>query len=137
MKPRFSKPVIPECDPWTDMVRLNHEKEVVGIYISETLDKFKFELDNFTTKNGLSILEYMDPLRGKKLKFGGLVTNVEHRISQQGRPWGMFTLEDYFGSHEFRLFSDDYLNFKNFMVDEWMVIVSGQVVKKRSWEIQT
>ena len=130
----ISEPVIPECDPWTDMVRLNHEKEVVGIYISgHPLDKFKFELDNFTTKNGLSILEYMDPLRGKKLKFGGLVTNVEHRISQQGRPWGMFTLEDYFGSHEFRLFSDDYLNFKNFMVDEWMVIVSGQVVKKRSW----
>ena len=34
------EPVIPECDPWTDMVRLNHEKEVVGIYISgHPLDK--------------------------------------------------------------------------------------------------
>jgi DNA polymerase-3 subunit alpha len=128
------EPMMQDCEPWTDMVRLNHEKDVVGIYISgHPLDLFRFELDNFTTKNGLALLEDMDKLRGKKLQFGGLVSKVEHRISRAGKPWGTFSLEDYFGAFEFKLFSDDYLSFKQYMVDEWMIIVSGVVQKKRSW----
>ena len=128
------EPVIQHCEPWTDMVRLNHERDVVGFYISgHPLDKFSFEMDLFTTKDGLSSLEQIDDHRGKKFKFGGLVSNVEHRISRQGSPWGTFVLEDFRANFEFKLFRDDYLNFKQFMVDEWMIMVSGTVQKKRSW----
>lgn len=128
------EPTIPDCEPWTDMVRLNHERNVVGFFISgHPLDKFKFEMEQFSTKGGLTILDNMDTLRGNRLTFGGLVSSSDHRISKNGKPWGFFTLEDYNGAHEFRLFSDDYLSFKQFMTDEWMILVTGTVQRRRTF----
>ena len=131
---KIPEPIIPSCEPWTDMVRLKKERDIVGFFISgHPLDKFKFEMTQIASHEGLNALEDIDNHTGKKFQFGGLVSNVEHRISKNGRPWGFFTLEDYDSSFEFRLFREDYMNFKNFMVDEWMIFVSGQVQKRPSW----
>lgn len=131
---KIKEPEIPPCEPWSDMLRLKKERDVVGFFISgHPLDKFKFEMKHIATRGGLSLLEEIDNYTGKKFQFGGLISNVDHRISKSGSPWGMFTLEDYDGSFEFRLFRDDYLAYKNFMVDEWMVFVSGIVQKRPSW----
>ena len=92
-----------------------------GFISGHPLDKFKFEMTQIASHGGLNALEDIDNHTGKKFQFGGLVSNVEHRISKNGRPWGFFTLEDYDSSFEFRLFREDYMNFKNFMVDEWMI----------------
>ncbi|PCJ80522.1 MAG: DNA polymerase III subunit alpha [Bacteroidetes bacterium] len=128
------EPAIPVCEPWADMDRLNRERDVVGIYISgHPLDAFRFEMDYLTTKGGLELLENMDARRGMKCVFGGLVSKVEHRISKSGKPWGKFMLEDYHGAHEFTLFGEDYINMKEYMVEEWMILMTGTIVKKRSW----
>ena len=131
---KIPEPIIPACDPWSDMIRLKKERDVVGFFISgHPLDKFKFEMKHISTRGGLPLLEEIDKYTGKKFQFGGMISNVEHRVSRNGSPWGFFSLEDYDGSFEFRLFRDDYLNYKNFMVDEWMVLVSGIVQKRPSW----
>ena len=78
-------------------------------------------------KGGLERLQDLVPERGKVLTFGGLIASAEHRISKSGRPWGMFTLEDYRGTHEFKCFGEDYVKFKEFMVEGWMVIVFTRV----------
>ena len=75
----------------------------------------------------MSRLETLDAEKGKVLTFGGLITSCEHRISKSGRPWGLFALEDYKGTHEFRCFGEDYVKFKEFMVEGWMVMVTTQV----------
>ena len=54
-------------------------------------------------------------------------SSCEHRISKSGRPWGFFAIEDYKGTHEFRCFGEDYVKFKEFMVEGWMVMVTTQV----------
>ena len=131
---KIQEPAIPECEEWTDLARLKMERDVVGFFISgHPLDKFKFELQHISTKGGLALLENIDTMNGKRFQLGGMISNAEHRISQAGSPWGQFTLEDYDGSYEFRLFRDDYLAYKNFMNDEWMVLVSGVVSKRPSW----
>ena len=131
---KIQEPAIPECEEWTDLARLKMERDVVGFFISgHPLDKFKFEMQHISTKGGLALLENIDAMNGKRFQLGGMISNAEHRISQAGSPWGQFTLEDYDGSYEFRLFRDDYLAYKNFMNDEWMVLVSGVVSKRPSW----
>ena len=65
--------------------------------------------------------------KGKKLTFGGLILACEHRISKAGRPWGFFSIEDFKGVYEFRCFGEDYVKFKEFMVEGWMVMVTAQV----------
>jgi DNA polymerase-3 subunit alpha len=122
------EPPIPECEPWASMDLLNKEKEIVGVYISgHPLDKFRLEVDHLCAKDGLARLDNLARAKGKMLTFGGLITAAEHRISKSGRPWGFFALEDYRGAHEFRCFGEDYVRFKEFMVEGWMVMVTTHV----------
>jgi DNA polymerase-3 subunit alpha len=128
------EPLLPECEPWANMDQLNRERDVVGVYISgHPLDAFRFEMDYLTTKGGLEILDNMDKHRGRKMNFGGLVSKVEHRISKSGRPWGKFSLEDYHGFQDFTLFGEDYINLKDYLVEGWMVMMTGSPVRKRTW----
>jgi DNA polymerase-3 subunit alpha len=122
------EPAVPDCEPWPSMDLLNKERDIVGVYISgHPLDKFRLELEHVCAKGGLARLDNLEAERGKVLTFGGLIGNSDHRISKSGRPWGAFSLEDYHGVHEFRCFGEDYVKFKEFMVDGWMVLVTVRV----------
>jgi DNA polymerase-3 subunit alpha len=58
----------------------------------------------------------MTPLINKEITFGGVVTDVQHRVSRQGKGWASFTIEDYTNSHEFRIFGEEYLKFRHFLM---------------------
>ena len=119
-----------ESIPWSTMEMLSKEKEVVGIYISgHPLDDYKFEIDNFS--NGeLSMLYKMENIKGKELRLAGVVTEVEHKETKTGKPFGILHLEDYHNSFNFYLFGDDYINFKAYLTEGWLLLLSGKVKKK-------
>ena len=50
------------------------------------------------------------------LAFAAIITDVQHRVSKAGKGWAMFTMEDYGDSNEFRIFGEDYLRMKHFLV---------------------
>ncbi|HYF67987.1 MAG TPA: DNA polymerase III subunit alpha [Ohtaekwangia sp.] len=126
------KPRIDFVEPFSEIEKLNLEKEVVGIYISgHPLDNFRFEMDAFCTA-ACSQLNEIETLLGRDLKLGGIVSMVEHRTTKTGKPFGKFTLEDYGGNCTFILFGEDYLKFKNFMNIGWFLFVEGAVIKN-SW----
>ncbi len=113
---QFPEPIIPECEKWGVMEKLSREKEVVGIYISgHPLDDFKNELNNFCNAR---LVDFQDTqaLLNKDLSIGGIVTEVEHRVSKNGKGWASFFIEDYTVAHEFRIFGENYLKFKHFLV---------------------
>jgi DNA polymerase III subunit alpha len=123
------KPKIESVEPYSEIEKLNLEKEVVGIYISgHPLDNFKFELESFSNLT-CQQLNDIETLLGREAKVGGIITAVEHRTTKTGKPFGKFTLEDYSGNYIFTLFSEDYLKFKNYMNTGWFVLVEGAVIK--------
>lgn len=123
------KPKIDSVDPFNDIEKLNLEKEVVGIYISgHPLDNFRFELETFTNAQ-CGVLAEMDKLEGTELKLGGLVSNVDHRTTKTGKPFGRFTLEDYSGSYTFTLFGEDYLKHRTYMNIGWFLFIEGAVIR--------
>lgn len=123
------KPKIEQVEPFSEIEKLNLEKEVVGIYISgHPLDNFKFELESFSNTT-CQQLNDIESLLGRDTKVGGVITGVEHRTTKTGKPFGKFTLEDYSGNYTFTLFSEDYLKFKNFMNTGWFVLVEGAIIK--------
>lgn len=67
----------------------------------------------------------------RELTFGGVVTDVQHRISKQGKGWAAFTVEDYTDSFEFRIFGEEYLKFRHFLVQNSFVYV--RVYIKEGW----
>jgi DNA polymerase-3 subunit alpha len=116
------QPDPPKAQPWSLIEKLEREKEVTGIYISgHPLDDYRLEVENFTT----CTLEELDEKKGQTVKIAGIVTGVAHRISKKGTGWGTFTIQDFNGSLEFPLFSDDYMKFKGFFEQGNCVFITG------------
>ncbi|MAB48343.1 MAG: DNA polymerase III subunit alpha [Flavobacteriaceae bacterium] len=123
----IAEPQVPPCEDWGTMEKLSREKEVVGIYISgHPLDDFKIEMKNFC--NGtISVFNDLHSVVNREITFGGVVTDVQHRVSKQGKGWALFTIEDYTDSYEFRIFGEDYLKFRHFFVVNSFVYVRAFV----------
>ena len=112
---QISNPIIPNVDPWPTIEKLTKEKEVVGIYISgHPLDDFKVEMDSFCNAD-VSIFKSPKEFINKEITVAGVITEVEHKVSRQGKGWGLFVLEDYVDSYNFRIFGEEYLRFKHFL----------------------
>ncbi|MCC5929787.1 MAG: DNA polymerase III subunit alpha [Cyclobacteriaceae bacterium] len=124
------QPKAPEIEPYAETEKLQLEKEVVGFFISgHPLDQFKFEMENLC-RNKLSELKNVDQYLNQEMTFGGIVTEVAHKVSRNGKPFGILSLEDYDDQHTFYLFSDDYFKYKEFMETGWFLYVKGQVAEK-------
>jgi len=107
---------IPTCEPWTNLTRLKKEKEVVGIYISShPLDDFTHEIDHFVNITLNQIGDLNDFLR-KELNVGGIVNDIQHLETRNGKGWARFVLEDFTDQYEFRIFGEDYLKYRHFLV---------------------
>jgi DNA polymerase-3 subunit alpha len=128
---QFTEPEIPPAKKWGIMEELSKEKELVGIYISgHPLDDFKTEKEWFCN-TPVSVLESMENLLNKEIAVGGILTDVQHKLSRNGKGWAVFTLEDYSSSYEFKIFGEDYLKFKHFLVLNSFLYL--KVAGRRSW----
>ena len=113
---QFPEPDIPSAEAWGTMEQLAKEKEVVGMYISaHPLDDFKNEL-KFCNATVANFRGDLSKNVGANLSFGGIVSEVQHRISKSGKGWAIFMVEDYSDSYEFKIFGEEYLKFKHFLV---------------------
>jgi len=129
---QFEEPVIPPCEPWNVMEKLSKEKEMIGIYISgHPLDDFKTEIQYFCNAR-VESLQNISQLEGKELSFAGIISDVQHRVSKNGKPWGLFTFEDYSDAYEFRLFNEDYLKFRHFLIPNTFLYL--KTVMRRAWQ---
>ncbi|MFA5297461.1 MAG: DNA polymerase III subunit alpha [Lutibacter sp.] len=116
---QFPEPEIPPAQKWGMMYKLSREKEMVGIYISgHPLDEFKNEIDFFCNTNVGIFKGDLNKYVGSTMTFSGILTDVQHKTSQNGNEWGSFVVVDYSDSHEFRIFKEDYLKFKPFLFED-------------------
>lgn len=128
---QIAEPLVPPCEEWGTMEKLAQEREVVGIYISgHPLDDFRIEMKTFCNAT-LAHFANLESYVNREMTFGGVVTNVEHRVSKQGKGWAMFTIEDYTDSFEFRIFGEEYLRFRHFLVRSSFVYL--KVYVKEGW----
>ncbi|NGY38934.1 DNA polymerase III subunit alpha [Flavobacterium sp. XN-5] len=128
---QIEEPVIPPCEDWSTMEKLAKEKEVVGIYISgHPLDDYKFEMKYFCNAK-LEALKNLELHVGKNLTFGGIINNVQHRVAKNGKGWGIFTLEGYDESYEFKIFGEEYLKFRHFFIQNNFTYM--KVLVKEGW----
>lgn len=113
---QIPEPIVPPCEEWGTMEKLRREKEVVGIYISgHPLDDFKTEINAFCNAS-VSYANDLETCVNRELSFAGVITDVQHRISKNGKGWAAFTMEDYTDSFEFRIFGEEYLKFRHFLM---------------------
>ncbi len=119
--PDIATPRIPSCEVWTLTELLDHEKDVIGIFMSgHPLDHFKFEITHY----GITRLGEFNEIKeavglqanpGKQFRLAGLVVDAQHRVSRAGKQFGSCIIEDYTGKTEFMLWSEDYARYSNYL----------------------
>ncbi|MCM1518263.1 MAG: DNA polymerase III subunit alpha [Pseudoflavonifractor sp.] len=128
----------PELKPaiqWVDAVRLEKERELVGMYLSaHPLDPFYMEL-NFGCNANIKRLNETTPEDGLEMTFGGMVTGYELKPTSSGSQFGILKVEDYTGSKEFRLFGSSLVEFGKFGVPGMPILVTGRFQKRRFKDI--
>ena len=118
---QIPEPEIPPCEEWGAMRKLKLEKEVVGIYISgHPLDDFKTEIETFC-RNPLSDFSDLEKYMGREMIFAGVITDVQHRVTQNNAGWALFTVEDYTDSYTFRIFKEDYLKYRHLLIPDGFI----------------
>ncbi len=117
------EPKPPERKPWPLIEKLNREKEVTGIFVSgHPLDDYKLEVENFST---CTLDRLHNNQTGSNLNLIGMVSMARHLISKNGNGWGIFELQDYNDSFEFKLFGEDYQKFKHLLEEGKALLLKG------------
>lgn len=127
----ISRPELPKVEKLSDLVRLNKERELIGIYLSaHPLDDYEFIL-NYVCTSSCAMLQDLNPLNGKDVSFGGLVTSVREGQTKRGSPYTIMAIEDYTGSCELAFFGDDSVNFGRFARLGLSIYVTAKIQPKR------
>ncbi|MBK0378148.1 DNA polymerase III subunit alpha [Mucilaginibacter segetis] len=141
------EPAMPEADEWALIEKLKYEKEVIGIYLTgHPLDNYKLELEKYCNtsitelkniqkarsgEGGEEVMNNLANLRKRgEICIGGLVASVQHKFTKMGKPFGTFVLEDYNESYEFAFFGEDYVKFRNMLVEGYFLHVKGNIEEK-------
>ena len=125
----IATPPIPKTDVrWSDIERLNKERDLVGIYLSaHPLDEYKIVLDNLCNTRCAELAD-VDKLADREdVILGGIVTGVRTGFTKTGKPFGIVTLEDFEGSGELAMFGEDWGSRSGYFSVGASVYVTGKI----------
>ena len=127
----IAKPEIPNPEKWSDLFRLNQEKELVGIYLSaHPLDQFYLEL-TYGCNTKLADMEKRASELDQEVTFGGLITSYEEKEARSGNKYGKIVIEDYTGKYDLMLFGNNYIEYNKFGIKGLAIMVKGVFRKGR------
>ncbi len=128
-------PTLPKSDDrWSDIERLNKERELVGIYLSaHPLDEYKIVLDNLCNTRCDELADVGNLAGREDVTIGGIVTAVRTGFTKTGKPFGIVTLEDFVGSGELALFGETWGDKSGFFTVGASVYVTGKVKPRFSY----
>jgi DNA polymerase-3 subunit alpha len=118
---------LPGIAEWDEKMRLSHEKDCLGFYLTgHPLKGFESVLEKYTNADGLSILEKSD---GEIVRIGGIIRSVKVIKTKRDDLMAFVTLEDMHGSLELTVFSTLYATVSEILVEDRAVLVQGKIEK--------
>lgn len=123
---------IPDMDEWDKMTLLGHEREMLGLYVSDhPLMGLEHVLANGTDCTIGQLMTDETRPHNTTVTVSGLVTNVNRRITKKGDAWATVTLEDLEGSVEVLLFPSSYQLAAPHLVEDSIIRVKGQLSRDK------
>ena len=106
----IATPLPPDAESWSDIEKLNKERELVGIYLSaHPLDEFSFILENMCNTHCSELgVDKEELSKREEITMGGIVTSIKSKFTKTGKPCGFATIEDFEGIGELALFGEDW-----------------------------
>ena len=111
----IATPEVLPAERWSDLERLNRERDLVGIYLSaHPLDQYSIVLEHVCNTH-MAELDDKTALVGREITMGGIVTAVRRGTSKNGNPYGIVKLEDYSGSTEIPFWGNDWVTYQGYL----------------------
>jgi DNA polymerase-3 subunit alpha len=128
----IATPPIPKTDTrWSDIERLNKERDLVGIYLSaHPLDEYRIVLDNLCNTKCAELAETALLKDREEIVIGGIVTAVRQKFTKRGEPCGFVTIEDYEGSGELAFFGQDWGRFSGMFPEGATVYIKAKMMPR-------
>ncbi|HZJ80114.1 MAG TPA: DNA polymerase III subunit alpha [Dysgonamonadaceae bacterium] len=128
---QIETPEIPTATPWTDLEKLNKERDLIGIYLSaHPLDDYELIL-KYVCNTSTADLADIEKMNGKEVTFGGMVTTSREGQTRRGSPFTIFKIEDFSGNYEIALFGDDSINYGKFARPGLSLFIRGKIQTRR------
>jgi DNA polymerase-3 subunit alpha len=124
------KPEPPMVLEWADLILLEKEKSLVGVYLtSHPLDKYKVEIDTLATKDVTfkDLNSNIDAIKGRELTLIGMVTESRESLGKTGKPYSQIVLTDYTDSYKCFFFAKDYVEYGKYCKQGLFLLVKGMV----------
>jgi DNA polymerase III subunit alpha len=112
---------------WEKSVLLAHEREMLGLYVSDHPLIGVEQLLAQLTDRSIASLHTDERVDAVVANIGGLITSVQRKTTKQGSPWAIISLEDLEGSVDVLVFPQTYQAASTLLVEDMVLIVRGRV----------
>jgi DNA polymerase-3 subunit alpha len=122
---------IPDLPEWTKRDLLAHEREMLGLYVSDhPLAGMEAELMRFSDM-GTAALRDSELADGETVTIAGLITQVQHRIARSsGNQYAQVSVEDFSGEMTVMFMGKTYQEFRDILVEDAAVSIRGRVSRR-------
>jgi DNA polymerase-3 subunit alpha len=132
---------IPAEGDWDKKTRLNFEREMLGLYVSDhplmgvehiIARETECPIADLTGDTGENAPE-RPAASGRDAQFvkvGGILSGVQRKVTKQGNQWASATLEDLGGALEVLFFPQTYQLYATVVAEDAIVIVKGKVDRR-------
>ena len=123
---------VPDIDDWDKMTLLGHEREMLGLYVSDHpllgMEHVLSAVRDCTIGQLMLDEERAD---NSTVTVTGLITSVQRKVTKRGDTWAMVTLEDLEGAIEVLLFPSAYQLAANLLTQDAIVTVRGRLSRQK------
>ncbi|WP_232675834.1 DNA polymerase III subunit alpha [Nocardioides sp. R-C-SC26] len=124
--------VVPDIEEWDKMTLLGHERDMLGLYVSDhPLLGLEHVLSQGTDCTIGQLLVDEERSHGTTLTVSGLITSVQRKITKRGDAWATVTLEDLDGAIEVLLFPSSYQLAAPHLQQDAIVRIKGQLSRDK------
>ena len=123
---------VPDLDEWDKTTLLGHEREMLGLYVSDhPLLGLEHVLSVGTDATiGQLLLDEERP-DNSSVTISGLVTSVQRKITKKGDSWAIVTLEDLDGGIEVMMWPSVYQLASTYLVEDAIITVRGFLSREK------
>jgi len=119
---------IPDLPEFDRRRKLADEREMLGLYVSDhPLRGIENALTRFQDVEIAAVIAGEESMADRVVRVAGLVSGVQTKVTKQGNPWAIATVEDLSGSIEVLFFPRSYETIQASLAPDIIVQVEGKV----------
>ena len=115
---------------WEKMLLLSYEREMLGLYVSDHPLLGVEHILRAAVDVPISYLSEDSVSHDSVITIGGLITQIQRKVSKQGNSWAIVTIEDLEGAADVLFFANTYTTHALNLVEDRVVVIRGRIDKR-------